>query len=76
MAGVENMEGLGPPIRGALQNFMGEGGCLSQDMAGAWGLLKMLLKNSCEVVHLIVKLPTLSLQACKFTKNELLHTYF
>ena len=24
----------------------------------------------------LVKLPTISLQACKFTKNELFHTYF
>ena len=38
--------------------------------------LKMLLKNTCEGVHLIVKLPSISLQACKFTKNELLHTCF
>ena len=37
--------------------------------------LKMLLKNTCEGVHLIVKLLATSLQACKFTKNEL-HTYF
>ena len=36
----------------------------------------MLLKNTCEGVHLIVKLPAISLQASKFTKNELLHTYF
>ena len=36
----------------------------------------MLLKNTYEGVQLIVKLPTISLQASKFTKNELLHTYF
>ena len=36
----------------------------------------MLSKNSCEGVHLIVKLPAISLEACKFTKNELLHAYF
>ena len=40
------------------------------------GKLKMLLKNTCQGVHLLVKLPAISLQACKFTKNELLHTYF
>ena len=40
------------------------------------GRLKILLKNSCGGVHLIVKLPAISLQACKFTKNELLHSYF
>ena len=33
-------------------------------------------KNTCEGIHLIVKLSTISLQACKFTKNELLHKYF
>ena len=36
----------------------------------------MLSKNTCEGVHLIVKLPAISLEACKFTKNELLHAYF
>ena len=41
-----------------------------------WGELKMPSKNTCEGVHLIVKLPAISLQASKFTKNELLHTYF
>ena len=65
--GVANMGG-------APQNLMGEG--LSQNMGGARGELKMLSKNACEGVHLIVKLPAISLQACKFTKNELLHTYF
>ena len=39
------------------------------------GELKMM-KNTCEGVHLIVKLPTISLQASKFTKDELLHRYF
>ena len=58
---------------GAPQNLMG---CLSQNMGGAWGKLKMLLKNTCEGVHLIVKLPAINLQASKFTKNELPHTYF
>ena len=43
---------------------------------GSMAVLKMLSKNTCEVVHLIVELPAISLQACKFTKNELLHTYF
>ena len=42
---------------------------------GAWGF-KMLSKNTCEGVHLIIKLPAISLQAYKFTKNEFLHTYF
>ena len=36
----------------------------------------MVSKNICEGVRLLVKLPALSMEACKFTKNELLHTYF
>ena len=36
----------------------------------------MLSKNTYEGVHLLVKLPAISLQACKFTKIELLDTYF
>ena len=52
----------------------GGGGGLSQYMGG--GGLKMLSKNTCEGLHLILKLSAISLQACKFTKNELLHTYF
>ena len=67
--GVENMGGL-------CLIFDGEGGSLSQYMVGAWGGLKMLTKNTCERVHLIVKLQAISLKACRFTKNELLHTYF
>ena len=51
-------------------------GDLSQNMRGAWGELKMVSKNTCEGAHLLVKLPAISLKACKFTKNELLHTYF
>ena len=43
---------------------------------GACRGLKTLLKNTCEGVHLLVKLSAISLQACKFTKNELLHIYF
>ena len=52
------VEGMG----GALQNLMGGGG-LSQYMGGAWGRLKMVPKNNCKGVHLIVKLPAISLQA-------------
>ena len=37
--------------------------------------MRGLSKNTCEGVHLIVKLPAISLQACKFTKNELIHTF-
>ena len=36
----------------------------------------MLSKNTCEGIHLIIKLPAISVQAYKFTKNEFLHTYF
>ena len=39
---------------------------------GGGGGLKMLSRNTCEGVHLIVKLPAISLQACTFTE----HTYF
>ena len=49
---------------------------LSQSIGGTWGELKMLSKNTCEGVHLIVKLPAISLQASKFPKTELLHSYF
>ena len=46
-------------------------------MGGAWVTgLKMLSKNICEGIHLTVKLPAISLQPWKFTKNELLHSYF
>ena len=45
-------------------------------MGGGGQGLKMVLKNTCEGVNLLVKLPAVSLQACKFTKNELLQTYF
>ena len=37
-----------------------------------WGELKMLSKNTSEGVHLIVKLPPMTLQASEFTKNELI----
>ena len=56
---------------------MGE--LLSQYMRGTWaggGGLKMVLQNTCEEVHLLVKFPAISLQACKFTKNKLLQTFF
>ena len=59
---------------GALQNLMA--GRLKSKHGGSMEELKMLPKNTCERVHLIVELPAISMQACKFTKNELLHTYF
>ena len=46
-----------------------DGVSLRQYMGGAWGgELKMLSRNTCERVHLKLKLPAISLQACKFTK--------
>ena len=61
--GVENMGG-------------GEEWFKSIHWVSMGGGLKMLSKNTCEGVHLIVKLPAIILQACKFTENELLHTHF
>ena len=52
--------------KGGSSKFNGEGG----------GGLQMLLKNTCEGVFLLLKLPAISLQTCKSTKNELLHTFF
>ena len=49
---------------------------LSQYMGEFGGRMKILLKNTCGGVHLTVKLPAISLQAWKFTKNELLLSYF
>ena len=38
--------------------------------------LGKIRENTCEGVHLLVKLLAISLQAYNFTKNELLQTYF
>ena len=48
---------------------------LSQYM-GEHGGFKMLSKNTCEEVYLIIKLPAISLQPYKFTKNEFLPEIF
>ena len=55
----------------------GRGGVcgLSQYM-GEHGGFKMLSKNTCEEVYLIIKLPAISLQPYKFTKNEFLPEIF
>ena len=53
--GVENIGG------GAPKNLISDGGDSSQNM----GEHKMLLKNTSEGVHLIGKLPAISLQASK-----------
>ena len=54
--------------KGVLQNFIWG---LSQYIVGACGGLKMVVKNTSEGVHLSVNLPSISPQACKFTKNKL-----
>ena len=54
---------------------LGEG-YLSQYMGEHEGGLKMLSKNTCEGVHLIVKLPAISLQAFKFTKMNFFTNIF
>ena len=60
---------------GALKNLMRGRGGLKSIHGESMGGLKMLLKNTCEGVCLLVKLPAISLKACKIIKNEL-HTYF
>ena len=71
----EDIPGFPTGVENAGGGFDGEG--LSQYMGRAWGGgLKMLSKNTCEGVHLIVKLQAISLQTCKFSKNELFHTHF
>ena len=42
---------------------------------GSMGGLKVL-KNTCEGVYFLVKLTAITLEACKFTRNELLHAKF
>ena len=61
-------------IGGSSSKF--DGGLKSIHGGSTGGGLKLLLKNTCEGVHLIVKLPAIILQACKFTKNELFPTHF
>ena len=65
--GVDNMGGGSSEFDG--------GGGLSQCMRGAWEAYKGVEKT-CQGVYLLVKLLAISLQAGKFTKNELLHIYF
>ena len=58
---------------GALQYLMGE----LESIQGEHGGLKVKsLKNTCEGVHLLVKLPAIRLQACNFTNNELFPKHF
>ena len=49
---------------------------MSQYMRGAGGGLKSLLKNTSEGAYLSVKLPAISLQACKCTKSKIPHIFF
>ena len=52
------------------------GGEIKSIHGGAWDRLKMLSRNTCEGVHLIVESPAISLQAFKFTKmNFFTHTF-
>ena len=60
---------------GALQNLMGEGLKSKHGECMRGGGLKMLSKNTCEGVHLILKFLAISLHTWKFTKDEL-HSYF
>ena len=56
--GAENMGGCVPFIEG-FSKF--DGGGLSQYMRGAWEELKTMLKNTCEGVHLLLKLQAANL---------------
>ena len=70
---LRTWEGLCPPIGGG-GSLKFDGEDLSRYIGGAWGH-KTLLKNTCAGVHLLLKLLAISLQVCKFTKNEL-HIFF
>ena len=39
-------------------------------------MVKTVLKNTCEGIHLLVKFLAIRQQVCKFTKDELFHTHF
>ena len=65
-----------PPLRRGDGSQKFDGGRLKTKHEGSMRELKTLSKNTYEGVHLIVKLPAISLKASKFTKNELLQTYF
>ena len=70
--GVESMGGAPPQGQGSLKF---DWGALVNSWREHRSGLKIQLKNTCGRVYLIVKLPAISLQACKFTKNELLYSY-
>ena len=75
LVGVGNMGRCAPAIEeggGFLKFDRGVGG-LSHTLGEDRGL-KTVLKNTCEEAHLLVKLLAVSLQACKFTNNDL-HAY-
>ena len=60
---VANMGSCGPPIERS--SFKFDGGGLKSKHGGSMGELKMLPKNTCEGLHLTVKLRAVSLQASK-----------
>ena len=71
------------PIPGFHTSFKNIGEGIQNLIEGAWvntqvehERIQIVLKNTCERVHLLVKLLDLSLQDYKFTKNELLHIFF
>ena len=66
-------KGIGK-TRNSLELEEGGGGA-EVNIWGEYGGIKMLSKNTGDGVHLIVKLSAISLEACKFTKNEL-HAFF
>ena len=66
----------GGGVGGRLGGGGGGGGGLESKQGESMGELKMLSKNTCERVHLMKKLLAISLQASKFTKNELFNTSF
>ena len=59
---------------GLFKIWWGEGAWVNTE--GSARGVKTLLKNTCDEVQLLIKLLDISLQDCKFTKNELLNTYF
>ena len=74
-----NMHPMYKPPQGfpqVLRTWVGGGGGAEVNTWGEHGGgLKMLSKNTCEGVYLIVKLLAISLQACKFTKMNFTHIF-
>ena len=68
----EHGEGSSKFDRRGLSQYMGVRGAYNSVPK----ILEKSMKNTCEGVHLSVQLLTISLQACNFAKNKLLHIYF